>query len=380
MPAEIGPSFPNALKTPETPNSKRFAFVIPGASSSTPGMSFLQEGFKKRYGQDNAHVYNSALFNFEPVAADRYTGMKKELEGRLHAGDSVDVFLLSLGAGESFQVLDAIESLGEYKDKLHFYYISPTAPKTFPEAAKYIAKYSRVATQEATTIGPGKGRILRGIMSFATVPPEDFTENRELYTTGIRNIAKRFSQAGEVAATDEIPFSTDPDVNFLANETIFDQHEREAINTLDNALKSAVTDGDSRQVRRLLMRRARLTNPKMGKIYNGSYAEDMGFERLDKPEVKSTREGRKAKRKLLADTFWRAEVNDKLDGMAESGFDMTVVVPEYDTLFSVAEAKQLAQDRPNVHVKLAALTTHGFPWGVIPGATADIAAQPPQAA
>jgi hypothetical protein len=343
-------------------------------------MSTLQSRFEHQYGVGNAHVHNSALFNMEPVAADRYTGMKTELETQLQAGKDIDVYLLSLGAAESFQVLDTIESLDQYTDKLHFYYISPTAPKTRMDSLKYIAKFSKIVGQESAVFPrpvPGKRRLLRGIMSFATIPPEDFAENAQLYTEGIRDATKELSQVRD--GTSVIPLTPpDPEINYL--NKLFTPDEKDTIRELDGDLRSAIENHERREVRTLLQRRARMTWSKMSGIYGGKYAKDMGDTPREKSSIKSSREGRQVKRKLLADTYWRTNVHEKLEAMAESEMHMTFVVPEFDILYTREEAEELASKGPNVEVYVAELTTHGFPWGSRAETTLSVSGQHPEAA
>lgn len=348
-------------------NPSPFIFFLTGGGTKYSGMGTMQQELG-----ENGSIYNSILFGGTKPDKDRYIAICPRVKEQLEKGRKVCFFSHSLGAAETVFLVEALKGtlgndwLVNYKEQIQFVFDSPAAPKNRWEAAKYLGKFiSQVMIQEAATVPlsltfPLRTRSLRYIASLATIPPEDFNENATLYTLGMRNTTHRLSQATEIIP--ELLFK--PDQNYMP---LFNAKKQENIKKLDKSLIDEFKgQGDKKRVQRLLRRRAKITRSRINKIYAGKYTEQRDATVLHPPKVKKTKEGRQLRNHVLLATFWRPQISTHLSEIADVGIQTTLIIPEFDVLFTRKEALELAKGRQNVQIRVATMATHAYPLGAQP--------------
>lgn len=347
---------------------KPYAFVLTGASSKRARIGAIQKIIGSV--ETDGEAVHSIVFGGRPES-DKYKSLGAKVKAKLESGRNVAIIAHSMGGPESCFLMEELNHtmgsdwLRQYNDKLHLAYISPTAPKNHREANTYLRRFlTRIVLQEGALVPidvtlPNKNRFLRSAGSFVTFPPEDFAEHQALYTKTVRLASHGLSQSK--GTVPELPYNPDMQRNYLH---VLKPEKQEKIRKIDKTIR-AVTEKhpDEKVLRKLLKKRAKITRATMNKIYTGKYAEQMGDTHIPQPKIERSHKARQLRNSVLKTTFWYTKIYNYLSKVAESGVQMTIVVPEFDALLNVEDAMQLAQGKENVSVYTAALGTHAYPYG-----------------
>lgn len=342
-------------------NETRSAFFIGGATSKTVGFGALDRTFRDRYGDGNVVLHSSVLFGDNPDP-QRYSTMSRDLASQLQRGP-VDIMVHSFGAGELVETVRHIEENDPAfftrvpLDSLSATFVSPTLPRTLGEGLDIGRRYVSVGLQEGGALKghtlPGPRRGLHGIVANTMMPPEGISA-QELHDV-TRETYPDLSHVVQGTSSDIVSLADSRDYR-----PILTSDERERVEIADRELVEGLRKS-RREKAGAIYRRGVSVNPiTMGRIRTGDWPE-MGDTQMEAPNRPITKDSLGLQLDMWYRTLGRGEAYRGFVDLASRGMETQIVIPEYDILYSPAQAKRFGE-LPNTNLVIAEHATHGFPW------------------
>jgi hypothetical protein len=353
----------------ERPANPQVVFIS-AAGGTYDGLRSVQGALSSEFGTENVTVFNSALFG-EKISSDRFKQMGAIIKSKIEKGPTA-IIAHSFGAAETMAAFKEIEKEdpGFFKkqetlDNLNLVLISPAGFfRNWRNGLKYVSKYAKLGVQEAGMLRrtfPGKGSILQGIVSASSVPTE--AVYRDDLIQGVRNVSQKLSQVeGQVRVVDAFP-----DRDYMPFTDAKTQGKLQALDAriAEAASADTLTARQRRAARKALRQRGRLTRKVVNEAFKNAHAKAFGDPVIQHHKYEKDRDAKKAKRRLIIDTFVKGKVLEKMSAWQDAGMRINIVIPEHDTMMSVDEARNFLQGNSD-RLAVTPLSTHSAPWAPQP--------------
>ncbi len=363
------------IKRQET--SQQVVFIS-GATGTNDGLRAINSTLQNEFGRDKVTVYNSVLFG-DKSSPNRFVEMGRSLKSKIENGKTT-ILAHSFGAAETIEAFKEIEKHDpnffknkENLDNINLILVSPAGFfKNWRQGIRYGAKYAKLGVQEAGKFFgktlPGKSSVLQGIVS-ASVVPSHVLERGEMIDS-VQAMAGKISHM----RSDVLSVDANADRDYAQ---YMDFSEKQKLREIDARLAEyayadQLTWRQRMSARKALRQRGRLTRKVVKGALENKYADDYSDPIISNIRYGRSRSASQARRRLMLDTFLRGKVLEKMNSLQNAGLKINMVVPEYDTLMTVDNAKQFLQGRDD-RLVVTPLSTHMAPWGPQPGILAELA-------